>query len=77
MTRGKGGQGKIRCESCENLWYVRELKVRVDTEADESGVYVVRYYVCPNCLERINDKRLRPLYTYPAPSSDEPLRMED
>jgi hypothetical protein len=66
----------IKCHECEANLTKKQLKVRVETEADEGGVYVVRHYVCPYCYSEISDRRLRPLGSYLAPSWDEPLRWE-
>jgi len=70
-------KGKIKCHSCEVALSKEELIVQVDTDADEGGVYVVRYYACPHCREPIADGRLKSLGSYPAPSADEPLRWEN
>jgi len=67
---------KIKCHTCEANLSKSELKIEVDTDGDEGGLYVVRYYVCPHCGEQIHDTRLKPLGSYPAPSYDEPLRWE-
>ena len=66
MTKGKGGQGTIKCPDCEANLYVRDLVCRAETAADESGVYVIFPQRCPHCGCEIKDGRLRPVEGYPA-----------
>lgn len=61
----------VKCPSCESNVLRKDIKSFAETDADESGVYVIYVQRCPLCLDEIDHK-----FGYPT-TADEPLRHED